>query len=223
MSTAFFEKLLAEHGDSPRSLDWSPEGQADRFRVLAEVVPDLVGVSGSVLDVGCGLGHFRDYLYSVVGHRGPYRAFDTSSKMIDAARARMVERGLYSAIAADDAFTVHDAVDHPIPAEYHADYVFASGVLNLEVNGGASGWTWRVGGDDNAMLDLLQHCYDACRIACAVNMLSSCAPEKREGRVYRRPEWAIRQALEIAPRATLRHDYRPNDFTLYIYKEKASR
>ena len=216
MSTAFFEKLLAEHGDSPRSLDWSPEGQADRFRVLAEVVPDLVGASGSVLDVGCGLGHFRDYLYSVVGHRGPYRAFDASSKMIAAARARVVERGLYSAIAADDVFGIHDAVAHPIPTEYHADYVVASGVLNLEVNDGA-------GGDDGAMVYLLRHCFDACRVACAVNMLSSRAPEKRDGRVYRRPEWAIRQALEIAPRATLRHDYRPNDFTLYLYKEKASR
>ena len=35
--TGFFEALLAEHGDSPRSLDWSEEGQRERFRVLREV------------------------------------------------------------------------------------------------------------------------------------------------------------------------------------------
>src|SRR2546427_10118652 len=51
----FFEERLERHGDSPRSVDCSEEGQQGRFQLLAE----LERMSGrSVVDLGCGLGPF---------------------------------------------------------------------------------------------------------------------------------------------------------------------
>ena len=203
MSVELFDRLLAEHGDSPRALDWSPEGQRERFRVLCDVG---IGMTDSVLDVGCGLGHFFDYMtrrrLPLVGE---YTGIDTSPSMIEMAKFKL---GGWETRINDVKFCVADAFSAPLPV---ADYVVASGVVNV-----ANGRNF----DDASKL--LRACYAACRKACAVNMLSvyTRGPRNPE-RFYFDPEWAIREALAITPRATLRHDYKDNDFTVYLYKAPA--
>jgi 2-polyprenyl-3-methyl-5-hydroxy-6-metoxy-1,4-benzoquinol methylase len=55
-----YERFQAQHGDSYKSLNWeSQEGQELRFRILSEI-GDLS--HKKILDVGCGLGHFADWL-----------------------------------------------------------------------------------------------------------------------------------------------------------------
>lgn len=197
--TGFYEKLLEQHGDSPRSLDWSEAGQQERFRVLREV-----GIEGheSVLDVGCGLGHFLTYRLERQ-HNGPYFGVDRSPTMIEKARARFP----WPDESFRERFHVVDVMCDSLPV---ADYVVASGVLNLVER---SNFT--------DMQILLRKCFDACSVGAAVNMLSSRAPKKREGRFYYDPAWALAEALAITPYVTLRHDYRDNDLTLYLRRSPA--
>src|SRR5207245_3740700 len=79
-----FEERLERHGDSPRSLDCSEEGQQGRFHVLAAVGQ----MSGrSVVDLGSGLGHFYEFLrnrFSGVSYTG----YDFSEKFVARARER---------------------------------------------------------------------------------------------------------------------------------------
>ncbi len=191
----FYERLLAEHGDSPRALDWSEEGQRARFQVLAEVG---IEERHSVLDVGCGLGHFLSFLRGG-GNLGMYRGVDSCEAMIAA-----LTRG-DSTLLAD--FVVADALTADLP---RADYAVSSGMLNIETSA-----------NEEQMATLLRKCFDACTIGCAVNMLSSRAQTKRDGRHYYDPAAWLQRAFEISPSVVLRHDYRPNDFTLYLYRERA--
>ncbi len=192
MSNDFYERLLEQHGDSPKSLDWSEAGQQERFRVLHEVG---IGNHDSVLDVGCGLGHFFRYFVSQ-GYRGHYKGADASRAMID--RCGNILGGSFSFL---------NALTDPLPT---ADFVVSSGMLNLVE------WSNLAN-----MRTLLRKCFDACIKGAAINMLSSKAPKKREGRFYYDPSWALDEALAITPYVTLRHDYRDNDFTLYLRRGPA--
>ena len=196
MVTEYFDGLLAQHGDSPRALDWSEDGQRERFRVLAEVG---ITTDKSVLDVGCGLGHFFDMFCRMGVPLREYRGIDASLAMIAKAKERLWMDA--------EKFSVADALSDQLSP---ADYVIASGVLNVEQ-----------GDNESAMRRLIRNCYDAARVAVAVNMLSMYATNKRSDRHYYDPCKWLTAALELSPRVTLRHDYRDNDFTLYIRKVPA--
>lgn len=196
-----YEKLFKEHGDSPKALDWSPSGQLERFEALYEIG---IGAADSVLDVGCGLGHFSDFL-AEHGHSANYIGLDISGVMIDAARARnRSERS---------AFYVIDGLrSEGLPV---ADWVVSSGMLNVR-SGLHPAWEY-----PPAMARLLmRRCFSAARKGLAINMLSAMAPKHRPDRNYYLPDIMLGTALELTPYVTLRHDYRENDFTLYLYKER---
>ena len=188
----FFESRLRRYGDSPKTLGWSAKGQRRRFEVLADV-GNLRG--REVLDVGCGLGHFYDFLREGVPDVR-YAGLDSSARMIAAARKRIP--GV--------PFEVHNAIAGPLPRA--ADFVVASGVLNLEQ-----------GDNDAAMRRFLRVCFAACREAAAVNMLSTWADLYDSGRHYYEPLRTARAARRLTRRVVLRHDYLPHDFTLYLYRE----
>lgn len=188
---AYYALLLAEHGDSSRALDWSADGQRARFRVLCDL-----GIKNgdSVLDVGCGLGHFYRYLCDHGCRHVQYIGIDVSSASITFARQTFPEAEFFEG----DVF---------VGNLLRADYVVASGVLNVEQ-----------GDNEEAMRRLFTICFDACRVAVAINMLSTLAARRRDDRHYFEPTWAFNCALRLTPRVTLRHDYRGNDLTVYLYR-----
>ena len=188
----YFERRLSRYGDSPKSLDWSQEGQRRRFKVLTEIG----GMNGcEVLDVGCGLGHFWDYLRQS-GVTVSYTGLDVSARMIDAAKRRRPALP----------FLVFDGTSKELPRP--ADFVVASGVLNVED-----------GSNERAIQRLVRACYAACRSGAAVNMLSTWADRYDKDRHYYDPSHLLRIARTVSRRAVLRHDYMPHDFTLYLYHE----
>jgi len=189
----FYERRLRKYVDGPQVLGWSAEGQRRRFEIL-----EGVGIvdGAQVLDVGCGLGHFLDYLVKVRSLDVAYRGLDLSPKLI--ARARELHPRV--------PFEVADVFSNPLPET--ADFVVASGVLNLEM-----------GNNEAILRHFLRSTFAACRKAVAVNMLSTSADWYDRGRHYYDPIPAMRQARSVTRRIVLRHDYLPHDFTLYLYRE----
>lgn len=189
----YFERRLRRYGDSSKTLDYSPESQRRRFEVFADI-GDLEG--RDVLDVGCGLGHLYDYLqerYRTVRYVG----LDMSPRLLAKARERHK----------DVTFEVWDIVARP--PEREADYVLASGVLNVEQ-----------GDNEAAMRRLLRHGFGAAKKGLAVNMLSTWADRHDRDRHYYDPGRMVRTAKKLTRWVQLRHDYLPHDFTLYLYREK---
>jgi trans-aconitate methyltransferase len=195
-TAAFFDALVEQHGDDPRASDWgSDASQRLRFEAVAGVA-DLSGLR--VLDVGCGVARLAGFLgerFSGVDYVG----IDLSERAIET--ARRVHPGLDLRVA--------NVLDLD-PARELFDVVIANGIL------------YRLGTDDDAWT-LVERLWQLAGRAVAVTSLSAWAAESPAGELHLDPAETLSRARTLTPRATLRHDYLPHDFTLYLYREEASR
>ena len=121
----YYAGKLAQHGDTPRGVDWNgEESQVLRFEQLARVIAPADSVS--VNDVGCGYGALYDYL--APRHPGlAYCGCDIAPEMVAAARARHAD--------APQARFIEGA--RPPAA---ADYSIASGIFNVRLQRPDAEW-----------------------------------------------------------------------------------
>lgn len=108
-----YDKRLEKFGDSPEAVGWMDKSrQTKRFQVLSEVIKSR---AATVLDVGAGLGHFKDYLQTN-GFMGTYEGIEKNEKFVQKAK----EKGL--------------AIKKCSLEEWKGrrDYVVASGVWNTQ-------------------------------------------------------------------------------------------
>lgn len=194
---AFYEGEVRRHGFSYRGLGYNnQDSQLRRFAVLAEVA-DLDGCR--VLDVGAGLGDFLAFLWG----RGvvcDYTGLDLCEHLVDRARERFAGRceGPHRFLAGD--ILAHE--DEPY------DYVVSSGIFGLKTR------------DTVARVEpTLERLYALSRRGVAVNFLSARATVHAARSEYLEPGAVLDAGFRLTPALQLRHDYLPNDFTLYLYRE----
>ena len=182
--------LLREHGPTFRAVDWgSPQGQAQRFRVLLEIGDCQ---HASILDVGCGVGHLVEQLVTRQ-FQGRYLGIDTLAEMVASARERYPEwRFEEGDILASD-------------APWTADYVVGSGLFTFS--------------DLDLMKKTVTAMFAACTKGVALNALSAWADRKEPGEFQADPLATLEFCRTLTPWVTLRHDYMPQDFTVYLYRD----
>jgi len=187
----FYGDHLQRYGaQDPRGLGWrNAHSQQERFSILADI-GDLR--NASVLDEGCGVGD----LYAFLVERFPaihYTGVDINPEAIAAAQQKYPETTF---ICAD--FSEYEG-------EFF-DYVFSSGAL-----------TFRIDDHERVYKEHIRKMYSLARIGVAFNVLdANTITESDEYAGYHPTElFAFCQA--ITPKLTLRHDYSPEDFTLYLY------
>lgn len=84
----YYAEKLAEHGDTPRGVDWNgEESQTIRFEQLCKVIDPKKMPGFSLNDLGCGYGALLDYLRDKYA-ACIYLGVDVSHEMIKAARQR---------------------------------------------------------------------------------------------------------------------------------------
>jgi SAM-dependent methyltransferase len=160
---AYYTARLAEHGATPRGVDWngieSQELRHRQFLHLLNGVPDA-----SVLDIGCGYGDFLRFLRGN-GHQGAYTGYDVVPDMV-AEAVRLHGEG------DDRAWRVGAR-----PVEV-ADFAVASGIFNVKGDVADDVWARYV----DETIDVLA---GAGRRGFAFNILSlSSDPERRRPNLY---------------------------------------
>lgn len=198
VSTYYSEKL-AEHGESPRGVDWnSEESQTLRFKQLCKVIESKDQFS--LNDLGCGYGALYDFLCHEYGGFS-YTGIDVSGGMILAAEQR--QKGSPNA-----RFVLSGAPDEI------ADYGIASGIFNVRL--GRSDAEWR--GYLEATLDVLNR---TSRIGFAFNCLTSYSDsDKIRDYLYYADPCLL---FDICKRrysrnVALLHDYGLYEFTIIVRK-----
>ncbi|MBZ5647598.1 MAG: class I SAM-dependent methyltransferase [Acidobacteriia bacterium] len=187
-----FTRLVKKFGDDSRALDWgSAESQQLRFSVLAQV-GDLEGAR--VLDVGCGLGHFVDWLQSKK-IQTRYTGIDITPRMIESSRHRFP--------ALD--FRVMNLLEEKSSEKY--DYVVSSGIFALRQK---SAFEY--------LQAMVKRMFESCTRGVAFNSLSSWAEHRDPGEFHADPVKVLAFCRKLTPKVVLRHDYHPRDFTMYLYR-----
>ena len=189
-----YSDKLAKYGQDIRSLWGGTQSQQIRFKILSEM-GDFE--DKSILDVGCGFGDFYTFLKEQNVRLKKYTGIDITPEMVATARLRLPEV----------TFQVRDILDNELNEKF--DYVVASGIFGIETP------NWKAITEEK-----IRKMYQLCEIGVGVNLLSFFTlGEKTADSHYANPldilDFIFRN---LTTRLVLRHDYRPNDFTVYIYK-----
>lgn len=194
----YYSSKLAEHGESPRGVDWNgEESQTLRFAQLSGIIAPADPFS--VNDLGCGYGALFEYLCRQYNQRFTYTGIDVSQDMIRAAEQRY--RG-----NAKTQFVVSSEPDRI------ADYGIASGIFNVRLEHPDTEWQ----GYLEAVLDALDR---TSRRGFAFNCLTaySDAAKMRDYLYYADP-CALFDLCQrrYSRHVALLHDYGLYEFTILV-------
>jgi SAM-dependent methyltransferase len=196
----YYSGKLAEHGETPRGVDWNgEESQLLRFDQLLKVVSATGGFS--INDLGCGFGSLLDYL-KVRCRSFSYSGCDVSEDMIRAAQGRH---------AKDSSVSFHVASEPPAAA----DYGVASGIFNVRL--GRSDAEWRQYFE--ATLDVLDRTSSK---GFAFNCLTSYSDaDKMRDYLYYADPCAMFDLCKrrYSRNVALLHDYGLYEFTILVRKQ----
>lgn len=146
-----YQSLLAEHGESSRSLQHFDN--ASQFRRFELLTSHVHGSSFTLLDVGCGLGHLLDYLKESGHSPSSYLGIDIVPEFIELAKKRHV-----SFHNAD--FRKHDIQTESLGGSF--DHVVICGIFNNVL---PDNWTF--------IFETLNKSFEVARTSLSFNLLST--------------------------------------------------
>jgi SAM-dependent methyltransferase len=193
----YFHNRFVANGEDVRTLWGSRQSQEQRFAILMRIG----GLDGScILDVGCGFGDLFGYLRSHDVKPLRYLGADCVEEIVAVAKRRYPEAS----------FTTSATFDLP---ETHGfdqfDYVFGSGIFFLK----SPNW-------EHYAIAMIRRMYALARVAVGVNFLSRFSRHPDEVSQYSDPGSVLSLLMDhVTPNVELIHSYRPNDFTVFLYKE----
>lgn len=200
---ARYQRRFAEHGPSVTALaSGSAEKQALRHRILREIG---IQKGDSVLDVGCGLGHF---LQNALDAKLPiaYTGLDLVPEFITHCRAMYTGQSTPCQFVEADLFAEGCAAIRQQPPH---DWVIASQVFN---NRYAEGDNWSL--FEQALSAMFGRCQRGVAIDCLTTRVDFQEPQLH----YFDPARLLTFGLFLSRQAILRHDYPLYEQTLYLYR-----
>ncbi len=187
-----FGMKAAKHDKGHLAVDWgSRRSQQLRFQKLEQMLSIRAG--DSLVDVGCGLAGFLEYL----NDRRidvDYIGIDLSEEMISRCRSRYPTADFITGSFLD--------LD-----EIRGDFVVASGIFNLRT-------TYPL----EFLRETVLRMYESCGRGMAFNCLSSRAENKEPGEFHADPEKVLDMCRQLEGDSVLDHSYLPHDFTIAIKK-----
>ncbi len=187
--------MLRTGKNDAEKVGWGSKlSQEKRFRVLTEI-----GITdrNSVLDIGCGLGAYVNYFENLKINL-KYTGLDINPKMIEGAKKKYPK----IEFILGDVFSIKDKIN-----DRSFDYIILSGALNLRA--------------DNQFKKIERTMFELFKIAkkgIALNFLSMFAENILANEYYCNPVDILKIAFTISRKVTLRHEYMPHDFTVYLLK-----
>jgi cyclopropane fatty-acyl-phospholipid synthase-like methyltransferase len=176
----------------PVNVAWSSkEAQYSRFKVLSDIGIDK---DSTILDFGCGLGHYTDYLFSNVPDYNlkNYTGLDINQNYID--NCNHIRRGIR--FICGEIFDLSESFD----------YVIGSGVFTVMM-------------PKNEILEAIAKAYELSNKGVAFNFLTKDFLELPWVSSFNQNEFFQDEILPLYSNAKLVTGYYKNeDFTIYIYK-----
>ncbi len=188
-----YDKAFKTYGDSTKSCLWDSP-QIMRYSQLAKVA-DLNNTS--ILDIGCGLGGFFDYLSNDCKFDNiEYTGIDIIEGMLDTARQKYP-----GAI-----FKNINILEENLQSTY--DYTFLCGVFNCNTEN-----------SDQYMKNILKKAFEYSNKGMAFNFISTYVNFRDEEMAYHSPEEVFHYCVNnLSTKIQMNHHYGKCDVSVFIYK-----
>ena len=194
----YYSELLEKHGPTPEAVVYRcPEQQITRYNLLADIEP--LASHCSILDVGCGLGHFCDHLRKY-GWKGRYTGIDINPDMISASRGRLPQ----------EEFICSDILTEKFEQTY--DYVFCGATVQIRP---------QYGDAQEYLEQMITKMFSLARRGLAFDVFSSRVDYHNEDNLYIDPQSLLDFCYSLTGRVVLRNDCRPYELMVYLYKEES--
>lgn len=198
-----YENTLKKHGLNHKGMDWPKEEDLlKRFNVMYDLFKYDKREIGSVLDLGCGIGLFLNYIENLKSSfKINYKGIDISEEMIKGAKA----------INKEGDFEVRDVLIQPLEKNQY-DYIIMNGLM-----------TEKVSLKQEEMIEFAQNiisvAFHAANIGIAFNVMSSHVDWKRDDLFH----WELDELVGFLVKNCSRHvkinmDYGLYEYTVYVYK-----
>jgi SAM-dependent methyltransferase len=193
-----YKRLYSQHGDSPETVRYSSkESQYARFDSLI----GIANLSGQrLLDFGCGLGHFSEYLIHKKIKPLKFTGVDIIPEFLEKNKQKFP----------NNSFILPSQI-----AQENYDYGIISGVFNDKSNKSRDFWK-------KTIIEVFKHCEKGI----AFNMMSTYVEYEDKNLFYEKPEYVFSYIKRnLTPFVTLRHDFQtkentiPFEFVIYAYKK----
>lgn len=199
------ETYLQTHGDTHLGVGWPNEADAQvRYGVMLGLVQEAsISAPVRILDFGCGLAHFYQYILDKgLQHRIQYTGLDVSEKYLELAQAKYPEVP----------FLAIDVLENPdaLPA---FDYILMNGVLTQKCTVGFDQmWTYTQ--------QLLQTVYSKAQKGLAFNVMTKHVDWERDD-LFHLPLDTLAAFLKenVSRHVVFRHDYGLYEYTTYVYRD----
>ena len=186
-----YTDLYKKFGDHPGSLGWPKGKQEIRFQTMSEI-GNLN--NSSILDVGCGFGDFYGFLkYKKINAK--YLGIDILPEFIE------IGKKIYPRAQ----LQVRDFQSKKFKQRF--DWVFFSGIS--------------VGVNYKIIQKIMNEMFKICKNGIALNFVGGILDYKSKDIFYSKPEKIYSLSTTLSHRVSLRHDYMPFEFTIYIYKDNS--
>jgi SAM-dependent methyltransferase len=183
-------------GYSPETLGWGKNGRQDiRFSVLSQSIintPDC-----SVLDIGCGFADLYTYLLNN-GWKGRYVGVDLVPSLLKVAKEKNSDLELYN----------YDIEQSKVLGKF--DYVVASGIFNAKLNDADN---------QQHIINSLTCMMEIANKMICVDFMSTYVDFQKEGSWHTDPAWLVNQINKLTKRFSLRYDYMPFEFAVFLHKD----
>lgn len=197
-----YERCLARHGDSHLGVDWPNARDAEtRYRVMLDLISSPPSRPVTVLDFGCGAGHFYEYLMEQGRTDIIYSGVDAAPSFIELCQSKFPQLPFRCIdVLSDDAVL-------PI-----VDYIVMNGVL-----------TEKRGLSFDEMRDYMERLIvkvlGCVRVGLAFNVMSAHVDWQRDD-LFHMPYDTLAAFLrrDVSRHFSFRADYGLYEYTAYVYR-----
>ena len=196
------ESVLHSHGSSsPDGVGWNRDDAEARYRVMLEMIRDYEKPV-SLLDFGCGLSHFYDYIRAQGLHNLHYSGLDVSAGFLAASRNRFPDVQY---------FDIDVLAESPLELPMF-DYVVMNGITH-----------WRGARGQDEMFDylttLVSRLFTVTRVGLAFNVITKQVEWERD-ELFHVPIDPLLSFLSrnVSRHVVIRHDYGLFEYSVYLYR-----
>ena len=189
-----YQDQFIRYGVNNQSLFTPGRKQNVRFNVIKEI-----GLSStdSILDVGCGFGDPLKYLKRVIDYKGKYTGIDITPEFVSACLS----------LNPDIDFRLLDILQEEIHEQW--DFVVLTGTLNINI------------GEIHTefVRQMITKMFNLSKKGVSIDFVSTYGDNRNEN-IYRADPCEIFSFCKsLSRRVSLRNDYLPWEFAIYIFKD----